>query len=180
MINLLPQEDIKKLKRERFARFLMALEFLIAIAIFISTVLILPVYFSLLIEKTGLERGLEFAETSPELKEVGLIEKTLKEFNSKLSNFEEREREIRPVASNLKKILEKQNSGIAIESLNYERKAANSKEIIFVEGVAQRRDDFLVFLKNLESVDAFKKVESPVSNLLKDSNAPFSLTLELK
>lgn len=49
-----------------------------------------------------------------------------------------------------------------------------------ISGIADKRDDFLHFKDNLERADLVEKVDSPITNILRQTDVDFSLVADLK
>jgi len=180
MINLLTPEDKFELGRERFRRFLAVAGFLLALVLLGGVILLLPSYFFLVLERRELLREAELGRAHPVLGEIGELERALKDFNTKLTLYDARALGIRPVAPLLEDILKVSPPTVSLRNLTYEEASRTNPERVLLQGFASRRDDFLSFVNKLEGLSAFSKVNSPVSNLLKEADLEFSLILEVK
>ncbi len=69
---------------------------------------------------------------------------------------------------------------ISVREISYERASKTNPERVTLKGRAQTRSELLRFQKNLESSGLFKKVHSPISNLLQEVDLGFSLVLDLE
>lgn len=108
--------------------------------------------------------------------EMVKIEEKIKKFNSWLDFMNEREKEIYRW-SHFLKILEKSTPlGIEIRELN----ALSYKEPIIIKGMAQKREDLLIFKEKLINSKFFKKVELPLGVLGKKENIPFTIKVVIK
>ena len=177
MINLLPYDEIEKLGREHLGRFAVVAGLSLSGIVAIGLILLVPSYLFLLYEKRELGRELELTYRSLEMSEVDYIESEIANFNAALGIFEKNEREIRPVASILEKILSFRPDTMRFESIGYSR---TKGERISVKGRVSSREVFLDFVARLETSGLFKKVDSPVSNLLREKDVDFSLILEIE
>ena len=75
-------------------------------------------------------------------------------------------------------ILTKPRSGIRISDLTFDRPSAG-QPIVRLAGVAATRQSLLDFLTVLRQEPLVKQVESPVSNLIRDREAEFSINLQI-
>jgi hypothetical protein len=66
-------------------------------------------------------------------------------------------------------------SGVRLTDLSLTRE----KNLLSVAGWAAKRDDFLLFKKQLEESGLVNNLDSPLSNLLTPENISFSLTAQL-
>lgn len=179
MMNLLPENEKNKLSQERMRRLLMVVGLSLASLFALGAALILPTYLSLLSQKRALNYQLTVTESNPGLKEIGDIEQSINDFNSKLTLFEQGEEKIQPVASVLEEALATRQGSITFKNIGYKRDLRTSSEELSIQGNATHRDALLDFVKNLEKLDSFKKVDLPVTSLLKETDIDFQLTLEL-
>ena len=67
-------------------------------------------------------------------------------------------------------------STVILTGLVYQKENEDKARFI-INGVADRREDLLVFSQNLERDALFDDVELPVSNLAQDRNINFTLTI---
>jgi len=77
----------------------------------------------------------------------------------------------------LEEVFTQKTKGIRLTSFDYigDKKSAT----VHIKGVAASRQNLLEFTSKLETLAMVKNVDSPVANLVGDTNAPFTLTLEL-
>ena len=78
-------------------------------------------------------------------------------------------------SSLLKQFFELIPPGVKMQTINFD----NQNKIIKLNGHAENRDDFLQLKKALEDSSLIKKVESPISNLLHQTDFNFTLTAKL-
>jgi Tfp pilus assembly protein PilN len=152
---------------------------LLSAILFFGVALMLPTYFSLLPQKTSLKYQLAITQSNPTLKEIGEIEKSINDFNEKLARFEENEKKIRAVSPRLAEVLEKRPTSIQFRSITYKQDPRTGLEQFLIQGEARRRDDLLDFVEDLETTDILGGVDLPVTNLLKEADVDFTLTLDL-
>ena len=75
-------------------------------------------------------------------------------------------------------ILSKKTSSIKIDELAYVLGQENTAEII-IGGTSLTREALVSFVKALEDSKSFNKVNLPISNLAKDKNISFSISLQI-
>jgi Tfp pilus assembly protein PilN len=66
--------------------------------------------------------------------------------------------------------------GVSIYSLSW-RSVSQAESEITISGLAQTREALLTFSKNLEKVESFSKVDLPISNLAKETEVMFVVTV---
>lgn len=178
MINLLPDDEIKKLGRERLGRFAVVTGFSLSAIVALGVLLLLPSYLSLLGEKQEVGRELELARRRLYASEVDYIEGEIANFNAKLEASETNEKEIHSATLILEKVLLLRPAAMRFERVSYESAALAAPERISLQGHTSSRQELLDFIKRLEDSGLFKKINSPISNLLREKNIDFSLLLE--
>ncbi len=177
MINLIPNEEKKKMTKNFYWRFLVVVLFMLGSSVLLATVAILPAYYASSIKQDILDSKLAselsippsstdqetMAEYSDLRAKLSLMEKT------KADKFVVSERVVNPLL--LKKI-----SGIRINKIFYEEDPAGKRKAS-LNGRAGSRETLLLFKKILEDSGAFQKVDLPVSNFVQGSNIGFYLNL---
>jgi hypothetical protein len=81
-------------------------------------------------------------------------------------------------------ILDNKNTGIKITSFNIKQTAESEVVEVIVAGIFNKRANFQIFVDQLEkredcSIVCVEGVESPASNLIKESAGPFTLTVNI-
>jgi hypothetical protein len=96
---------------------------------------------------------------------------------SKINNQVKLFSETKPQYSGfLAQILSAQPRGAGLNSVNFEPRDGVIK--ISINGQAGVRTDMVTYENNLKSIPQFKNVDLPLSNLTKDTNVTFQITLE--
>jgi len=176
MINLLPNEDKITNKKDYLSRLFMVSGILLFVVITIAFVLFLPVFLSLFFEEKDLSGQLKVIKQGDTSVEAEKIYADLDVLNTRLSLYEKNNNEVRQVSVLIEKIIALKTSGIRISYLKYE-KDSNGKIVII--GKSDNRADFVDFKKKLEDDELFGAVSSPLSNLLKETDISFTMTIEL-
>lgn len=175
MFNLLPKEQKRSIYTEyKFRLIILILIFLavtgIIVAVFLSPSLVLSSfrYNSLVNELQNIEKD------TPELENVEGLQETAKKINDKLKIFGSEE-ELSPL-SIWQKIIESKTNGIKITNLSYDRNT--DKISVVVSGRSLTRESLTDFSNALEK-SGFEDVNLPVSDLARDKNLEFSITLSV-
>lgn len=79
----------------------------------------------------------------------------------------------------LDSILAKRTSNIRFKGINYSVNSSDSA-VITLSGIGSTRESLVSFTKSLEQIESFKKVDLPISNLAKDKNIDFSISINIE
>lgn len=175
MINLIPPQGIRAAKREYVLRTAATALMLFGTIVLLLVAAHVPTYIlvdaqiktlELTAEKeAGREDAIKTAEA--EVKRVQAVLAQLKKTPSKT-------REIDVVTE-----IEKYTSG-AIELQNFTVTMENVKtDLIQVRGIAATREALAQFKNALENSPLFEKADIPISDLVRETNLPFTITLTL-
>jgi Tfp pilus assembly protein PilN len=173
MFTLLPEQHKKRLFKEYRIR--LAITFLIIVSVFfiIGIALLFPSYISLQTEKSTYKTESDALSKQIELKDKEGLTTTMDMIQSELSLVKPDETQIFRA---INAILNQTTSDISILSLGYTR-GDKSPSSINIQGVAKDRASLLTFSNNLKKELLFTSVDLPVSNLAKQTDVKFNLTL---
>lgn len=176
MINLLPKQEKKELHREYIFRFLIVWGIAIIIVVAISAILLFPSYFLSDLKEDFVEEQTNLYQQSERDEEREKIIVQLGEAREKLRALSAggESVELRLVFDN---IIDYSKGGIKISSLLYKRGDA-SKSQLTISGVADTRDNLLLFSQLIENDEFFSSVVLPISNLAKDRDIDFKIEIE--
>ncbi len=173
MFTLLPQQQKKKLWK--LYRIRLAIIFLLFVTTMslVSIGFLFPSYISLAFNKDALNIDTKNLESK-------IAEKNNKGLNETLDQIKITLLSVNPDETNILEsiriILDRMPHDISVQSLNYTR-GQDAPSSIVVNGVAGDRNSLIIFTKQLQSELMFDSVNLPVSNLAKQSETPFSLTI---
>lgn len=177
MINLIPNEEKKKMEKDFYLRLFTIFFVMLSVSIFVASIAILPAYFlfsteeDLINKKLALQNN-EFIST-PDQDTLVIIE-DLKIKLSLVENAQKNENTFSEKVIN--EIILKKISGIKITEISFQNDPQTGKKIN-VSGRASSREVLLSFRRALEDNIAFSKVDLPISNFVKGSNIKFYLSL---
>ena len=171
MINLLPTEEKDALRRMYRLRIVVVALGLGALLIVVSLLLLLPSYIMLSIEEDDLTDALAHAKERHAALE-GADQEVLRDLRNKIDLLGEPEG-VAPTKS-IDRILSHRAHGIAVTHID-----VMSDEQVQIQGVADRRTTLTTFIDTLRGDSTFASVESPISSLIAESNAPFTITITL-
>ncbi|OGF51525.1 hypothetical protein A3I27_01315 [Candidatus Giovannonibacteria bacterium RIFCSPLOWO2_02_FULL_43_11b] len=179
MINLLPYEDKKEVEREGLRRFLIVAVFSLSSVFLVCILLMMPVYIFSYQESLNLKREEDLLKQGTTAEKITEVTNEIKKINAELSIIESSAKSV----SNLeifKKILSLTPDGIKINSLSFAGQGVPGQGKMSLQGRAGTRESLLGFQKNLNDSDLFKKVDFPISNILKKNDIDFVINLDLK
>lgn len=172
-LNLLPPEDVRRLGHEKLTRFLILVFGVLAAILLTGGILMLPTYFLLTFQEEDVLRQIDIAQKSIATRRTNEAENTIRAINAKLITLDAANVQ-RSLASSLMAAVAKDTgSGISLDRFSFSRDSRK----IELTGEAPTRELFLNFLNRLHGDTHFASVESPVANLLKDTDLSFILTL---
>lgn len=179
VINVLPCQEKKSLRREYWMRFFTMLLNLIALIGVLSIFLLSPSYFLSQLKENLIENRLEvFNKENPELA-TNDVEKIIKDINSKLGLLNSENPPYQVNDKVIDSILSSRTDGITFSQISFNKKTADST-ILEVHGVANNRDSLRNFKTVLDGNENFTEVNLPISNFLEKSNLNFIISITLK
>jgi predicted membrane protein len=177
MINLIPIEEKKNIKKDFYLRLLTIFFVLLSFSVLIILVTLFPSYFNSYVKNNSATTKLEAQKHEPMPLLDQETSRVIKEVNNKLSLIENIEKNRFLVSQNvISEIMVKKMSDIKITRISYETDIQKTKKIS-IYGIAPSRERLLIFRETLEDDPVFSKVDLPISNFIKGSNIQFFLTL---
>jgi len=173
MLNLLPEEEKKRLKREYTVRYLIVIFLAIIFTGIIYFVLAFPSYVISKLKQQELTAIIAELDRVDISKGVPVTELSLIDINKKIGDLRGTGKEV-SIANIISEILNTVTSSIKINSFNYD------KNFLMLNGMAKDRDGLTSFVKKLEENTLFTKVNLPVSNLAQEKNINFSIQISIK
>ena len=177
MINLIPNEEKKKMVKAFYYRLAVLLLAVLGTCAFIAFVSILPAYFASVTKNKLAESKLQ-AEKSEEalLPDEGTL-KVVDDLKEKLNLIENRNKDKFIVSKKVvNSVILKKMESIKIDHISYENDPVASRKVS-IQGNAPSREVLLMFRLALEEDGSFKDIDLPISNFVKGSNIKFNLTL---
>ncbi len=177
MINILPIEERKAVIREYKNRRLLIVGIVVIIVMLISFILLASLMGILILKK----RSLDFSLTSQEVNQRFNLPAILSEAKTanqqaeiilaaKQDGFKSA-----PILNLLTSYLIDQ---ITIRKINFVPQE-KSQILLMVEGRAKARKDLLDFIERLKSEVAFVEIDSPISNLAREYDNDFKITIKI-
>lgn len=175
MPNLLPEDEKKKLFNDYRAKIISASLAALFLIIIIALILLAPSYYLSLSKLEDEKNNLATLEESLSYRESRNTEEELKKTEdmiAAISTYLSKASSERDFGASLSAA----PNGVAILSLSW-RAVSEQESEITISGLAENRESLLAFSKNLENVKGFLKVDLPISNLAKETQAPFVITV---
>ncbi len=176
MINLIPPEGHKMIRREYFLRVGSTILFLFSGVIVCLTIALVPRYVLIGAQIKTTEAGANQEEVNNDVYQA--VEKEVTNVNSILSQFK---RVSAPIFSST--VIELVRS-TAPTSITFETFIVNSSgdyvDSVQISGVAPTREALAELKSRLEASSVFDKAEVPIADLVRDNNLPFTITVTLE
>ncbi|MCH7882910.1 hypothetical protein IIA95_00650 [Patescibacteria group bacterium] len=179
MINLLPPEHQSSIRAGRIKRFVITFGTLFAFTIFANILLLAPLWLSLALQRNELTRELDSIRKSSIFAQVTDIEAAIKTLNTEIRLFRTKEKERFDITPEFRAVIDSRPAGITIDSFIFERAQKTRPARISISGNALRRSTLIRFRETLEKNPLFSRIQSPISNLLKEVDIQYSFILEL-
>lgn len=178
MINLLPEKERILVRREYLRRFIVIAGIFSFSLICIAIILLFPSYFLMNFQEKDLEKQLSIIEEGFARENADAVESSIKVLNSQLS-FLKQEENLQQISFLIYQILGKKQSGVKLNNISYRQGSGKTPDQIFLQGFAPNRDALSLFIKNLEQIKSFSKVQVPISNFLREQNIDFNISIDL-
>lgn len=172
MINLLPPSAKKLVSREFQLRTVSVSMLVLASLISVLAILMIPTNFLIFTLASNLSSHLDAAKAAAE--SYGAMVQNVEETNALIAYLEADDR------TEFSKLLQELDTaaGNSIYLTEFSFDEAGKKVVI--SGLADTRSNLANFRTTLESKEKFTAVELPLSNLAKDTDISFTMTITLK
>lgn len=177
MINLLSELSKRKFKRAYLLRLLTVTLFAVASLVVVHSVLLIPSYVFLQAQVLNQEVEKEFTQKTLEASGSDEVEARLGALNAHIALLQTLPEEPSFISA-VEEVLEVSRTGIAVTHISYTPKHPEVQ--ISVRGIAVDRDALRSFAKILEERKEIKGVDFPISNLSKEKDLPFNISITLE
>jgi len=181
VINVLPYEEKKLLRREYWMRLFTMFLNLIILASIISTFLLFPSYFLSKSKESLVESKLKVFNNENSNLTIDNVDKITKDINLKLNILNESNPPYEVSDKVLNNILSSRTKGITFTQILFNKKINESETIsdLTVYGVAANRDSLRNFKTALDNNPNFSEVNLPISNFLEKSDLSFTISIKI-
>lgn len=175
MFNLLPDSIKKEIRSEyKMRRISVILIFVLIIQIF-SFISLFPSWVSSRTREESMLIQLEKIRESNLSSDANEIKNKIKSINSEI-NVLNSSLEYRGFSPLVDFILSKKTPSITLNSFTF---TEGKTSTITLKGISSTRESLVAFVDSIKSGEVFSAVELPVSNLAKNRNISFSITLNI-
>lgn len=172
MINLLPPEGKKRVLRNYWLRVSSVYFMLLGSAFFITAALLLPTFFYVSYQIQALGNSI----TEADVESLKKIETSISDANV-ISELLLSTPEVVHDSEIINEVITFSNNLVSVGTIRIQKNNRKVTEVT-VNGTARDRSSLVSFKNNAEQHRFFDEVNLPLSNLAKDQDIPFSLTLE--
>lgn len=177
MINLIPNQEKKKMATDFYFRISVMFFTVLGLAIIIGSFALLPSYYISSVKQGLIKQRLELQSYMPLPPSSQNVLDVARELNAKFKIIEDANKDQFVVSERVvEKIVSKKIPGIKITQISYKIDAFGEKSIS-IRGSATSRDTLLGFSQSFDRDTDFKKVDLPISNFIKGSDIQFFISL---
>lgn len=178
MANLITDKQKKAIKSEYTLRLISVIFFMISILGIFLLAYVIPYYISIT-EKDALVAEKFTSVLNIENKEnVGeSVDKIMAQTNAEMKAIEVYSKNSAVASANLVRIIQAKNLDIQITRLSFGRVGAGTGQFL-INGFSGSREGLVLFLDNLKSSSNFISVDSPISDLAKNTNIAFTINIK--
>jgi hypothetical protein len=174
MINLLLPKEKQKIKKEYIFRFLIILNWILIICALVAIIMMIPNYILLDVEARIFKDEINNIQTDDLKQNQETVQNRIVDLQNKIEPIDP---DLRRPSDFLRRIIEKQDRNISIQSISY---SFIDEEIIVIQGNAGGRESLARFVDELKNIEDFSNVDLPYSSFAKDIDIPFSITIQIK
>lgn len=178
---LLPEKEIRTLKREYFTRFIIVIIFFVSLAILSGILSLVPSYMKSYVKEQeslkqveSLQKGRQARGTDAITTELGATYKLIKSVKEDGDSVS--------FAESISDIVNLRTPQIFYSSMSIQKadKSATSSLTVIIQGKAVTRDSLIKFKKNVEANPNVSRVDLPISDLAKSKDITFAVRFLLK
>lgn len=178
MMGLLPPIYSKIFKREKLILHVFWIFVFGGLTFLLGLIFLLPSYFSLVFSLDDVLRSLNTEEISIKRKDVEGLESKTSYTNSLLDSYFMGESKRKSFFELMLSLTNPVLDGIKLTNIEFQN-GFNDEFIFRLRGEAQKRSDLILYSQKLRQLDQVKELNSPVSNLLQETNIKFLLEATL-
>lgn len=180
MINLLPPEDKKSIRKEYLGRLAAVWGAFFTFAFFAGAAVLFPNFFIFFSQRGELASQIAAAEEKIKKLDAEKSAGEIKKINERLAMINSPKFDYR-LSELFQEIIGLKSAGVKITAINFDvQKTKSSTEArVSLSGKASARDGLLDFISKLKRSYGDQRVSSPITNLISDKDAAFSLTITL-
>lgn len=181
---LLPEREIRILKREYRTRLVVILLFFMSLSVVVGIISLVPAYVFSSFQEKEASANLNNIKNSDQKNE---FESAIKELTSTNDLVKRLNGNKSPMVSSevVGRIISNKSAGIKLNSIQFSgvsdsaKNATTSVTQIIIQGRSVDRETLVKFKNSLEADELFTKIELPVSDLTKSKDITFSVRLSI-
>lgn len=177
-MSLLIDKYKKEIYREKILRLSFVFISLVSGTVFIFIIFMLPSYFALIFATNDTFLRLDAQKKNIELQDINFFEEVTRKINKRADLYVANESRRYQLSTLLIRISNITGNDIQLKSIDL--KSDGGLFVFVLRGVASTRDSFLSYTQKLKSAPEFSSVRSPISNLLREFDAPFEVEVFIK
>lgn len=177
MINLLPKESRANLFREYRLRKILVFEIVVFVLAIISLIFLGVLYYSVFLEGENNKLLLQEAREDSGGETLSTLQAGAKDLRVKLGFFEKFDQDDFVIANLIEEVVLQKPNGIHISTLSFDR---DENRMLVVRGNADTRDELLLFTQRLENLSFAEGVDSPVTNIIQETEILFTVNIRVK
>jgi hypothetical protein len=175
---LLPEKELRLLKREYRTRVTIFMIFFFSFAVFFGICALIPAYIYSYNQEKALILNLEKLHKNRTERGIETVKKELE--NSALLIDKLKKHKAPFIYSDLiSQVVSNKPSGVSISSfsITFDRQSTTTQAVIVVQGISNTRDELILFRDGLEADPLVSNVELPISDLAKGVNISYSIKI---
>jgi len=173
MFLLIPTEQKNKLVKQYRLRLVFLVLGLLVVLLGLGSFSLLPAYYSILEDEKVITGQVSELEKSIADKSGEDFEKSLRILKENLKVLKGEDRDITSI---INFINSKVSEAVTLTKFNYKHNIETAS-VLEVGGMAKDRGSLLLFSKDLKGNESFSTVDLPISNLAKETNIDFIITI---
>lgn len=178
---LLPEDEIKTLRKEYHIRLFITVVFFISSFLTIGIFSLIPSYIYTNSMEDKIAQKASDIEKNRKASGIDAIERELISDNKKIKKLISDSSNTASYLNLIQSIISSRKPGITIDSFNISKGEGTSTPIVIIfQGKSPTREALISFREGLELERNFSKVELPISDLVKNKDLTFSIRLETR
>ena len=177
---LLPEKEMRNLRREYRVMIFILLMFFCSSAILIGIASLFPAYILSLTQEKESSTKQEVLKKDRAISGIDSIIDEFKKTSEILNKLKTNKKE-EVFSQTIKSVIDNRIPNITYNSIFMDRVEDNNQEMqIEIQGISSTRESVLAFKKSLESNPFISKIEFPISDLIKTKNISYAVRFRLK
>ena len=174
-LNLLPPTEKELLNIDRTQRWIVFYGSIFLCSLLVFIILLAVIWLSLFIQLKSIGVNLDIAKQSRQGQDLKIQQNLIKELNTRIEKISQSEKNRKSYSMILFSLAKIMPIGTRLERFSIDEK---NQMIIF--GYAQKRENLLILKNSLEKSALFTNIDSPLANLIKQTDIYFSFTMTVK